>query len=408
MVINWRRMLRSPSSVYFFIFAVIFIAATSPHRIQGDFDVYYTAGLHFLKQSQVYIFHNGIEEFKYSPISAGFFSLFTLFSKSTAIYIWNFVNALFITIIFYHAFKTLGIKMDSTKGILLTVLTIAILSRPILNHIKIGQINIAICLLLTSVYYFSQFKNNDVMAGLFLALSLMIKFFPLVFLAYYMVRGKFRLVAYCFLFIVLFLLLPSLYVGWQGNLNYLQEWYALLKASPNTIFYSPKNNSLFSFLSWFFVVRESPYAIYEYFKITTPVPNVVPVLWLVLSISFFLFFFKDTLFRSINKHSHYYIDFACLFILGLLIRPIAFKNAFVFLIIPMIICLNALLFTAHSKMNKFIFGFFIFFTILLLNFFKESFFSDIQLYYSLMQLKPLMWGAISLYTCLYMVKLGRV
>lgn len=320
----------------FFIFialAVSLISLTSLKYTAGDFDVFYGASQHYMARAPVYQSNEGIEEFKYSPLFALLFSPLTALSKNSALYVWTVLKIVSLFLIFYFLFKLKQFSFDHPKDLLIIIGLFALTGRYVFLDFRLGQANVLLCMLMVLTMYL-EINERYFWASVVLAFSLMIKFFPLLFVFYFLLRRRFKLLAYTPLMVAVFLLLPSIYTGFSLNLRYLHDWFVLLRSSPPTLLYSVKNCSLLSYFSWIFVASHEQCTVIDYNLIKK---GLVPWVYYAWGMSCFVFvasFFYKTFFDNEKDPQVVYLDYSCLFVLGLLFNPLAYLNALVFLLIP--------------------------------------------------------------------------
>jgi Glycosyltransferase family 87 len=387
------------------ILTVSLIFCTSPKHTHGDFDVYYAASQNYLAKAPVYIPHNGIEEFKYSPLFALVFSPLTLLKSTTALYIWNILNIFSLYFMFYLFYKLKQMSFSKPRDLLIIVCLFALTGRFIFSNIKLGQINILLCCLMVITMYL-EINKKYFWASVTLAFSLMIKLFPLLFLFYFVLTRRFKLLGLTILMIIFFLLLPSIYSGFELNLRYLNDWLILLKSTPSHLLYSVRNNSLLSFYSWFFIARHDIYYVFDYNLITKRLTPEVYYFWVGSCFVFFSAFFYDTLYVKYKEIKTVFLDYSCLLICGLLFNPLAYLNALVFLIVPYFFILRYLFYAEIKSKHAFIIAFLIFSSFILNMVDQRIFFKNVHQFYVLLQCKPLMWTIILVYLSLFTAKLS--
>lgn len=389
--------------LFVFILTVSLILSISPKHTRGDFDVYYASSQNYLAKAPVYIPHDGIEEFKYSPLFALVFSPLTMLSKPLALYVWNILNIFLLYLIFYLFYKLKQMSFSKPQDLLIIVCLFALAGQFIFSDIRLGQINIFLCCLMVLTMYL-EINKKYFWASVILAFSLMIKFFPLLFVLYFVLRRRFKLLGFTILMTVFFLLLPSIYSGFDLNLRYLHDWFILLKSSPAHLLYSVKNNSLLSFYSWFFIARHDMHSVIDYNMIQKGLTPEVYYFWGVSCFIFFSSFFYDTFFVKHKEIKIAFLDYSCLFVCGLLFNPLAYLNALVFLIVPYFFILRFLFYSEISGKYGFICAFFISLSFIFNIVGHVIFFKDIHQYYVFLQCKPLMWSIILVYLSLCLGK----
>ncbi len=102
--------------------------------------------------------------------------------------------------------------------------------RPIVSDLQHGNLNIfmMIWLALTWTFYL---RKNDAFAGLFLALAIVTKVTPGLLLLYFLYKRAWRLCAFTVAgLLVLVVVVPSLYVGFDRNNELLASWFDMLVA----------------------------------------------------------------------------------------------------------------------------------------------------------------------------------
>lgn len=387
------------------ILAIGLVFSVSPDHTLGDFGVYYTAGKNYLAKAPMYIPSNGVEEFKYSPFFALVFSAFIALPQTSALYIWIIINILLLYSIFYFLHRLKLISFASGKGLVIIFLLLALTGRYIFASIKIGQVNVLLIFLLVLTMYF-EVKKKYFWAAVFLAFSLMVKLFPLLFLVYFVLRRKFKIAGYTILLAAIFLLLPAIYSGFGQNLKYIQEWAALLKSTPATMYYAVKNYSLLAFFSWFFIVRHENMFILNYRYITKGLTPQVYYAWAISCFVLFVLFFYDSFFRKHKDQESVYLDYAGLFVCCLLFNPLAYLNLLVLLVVPYFFILRYLFFSGSGKIWITVIGTLTVISFILSMAYNKVFFADIEQFYLFLKYRLPMWMLILVYLNLWLIKLS--
>ncbi len=392
--------------IAFFVIGITagLIGSVSLRLTSGDFDVYYAASRHYLAKAPVYIFHSGIEEFKYSPLFALFFSPLAMLNKISALYIWSILNILSFYFMFYLFYRMKLIAFNRMRDFWIIICLLALTGRYIFANIKIGQVNFLLCLLMVLAMYF-EIKKKDFWSALFLSLSVMIKFFPLLFLAYFVLRRRFKIAGYTVLLTAVLLLLPGLYSGIGRNFQYLREWLDLLKVTPAHMLYSSKNYSLLSFFSWNLIARYEGAHILDLFVITKKITPEVYRIWAFTCFSLFSLYFVDVLFKKERELKKIYLDYAGLFACMLLFNPLSYLNALVFLIVPYFFILRALF---YAELNKRWAGLVSSLILLCFTFtmvYNKAFFNNVNDFNKFLEYKFPMWTIIFVYLTLILLKM---
>ncbi|HEA65045.1 MAG TPA: DUF2029 domain-containing protein [Candidatus Aminicenantes bacterium] len=209
-----------------------------------DFDVCYQGGKRIIKGEALYRVSDGHLQYKYSPASAVFFSLFTLFPNEVAKYIWYLSELIFLLLSLFISYDILPSKQKK-KGLTL-IFSFLVLVKFFGREIELGQINIFIFFLLIMMVK-ALLNKNDVKGGLFLGLSLIFKPYGLVFLPYFILKKRFKPIASGFGTVIIGLILPVIFYGLRGNIVILKEWQKTLSQSTPGLIDQYDNASIFAF-----------------------------------------------------------------------------------------------------------------------------------------------------------------
>lgn len=224
--------------------------ARAQKRNYSDFHCYYLAGERFLQKQNIYVIKDTqAAEFRYAPVFAMLVSGFALLPERAADSLWLALNFLLLVISFLLLGKLARLDgLGNRKRWLIYGLTLALVARFILNTLDSGQVNILIFWAIIYGVYFISLRKNSAGAAL-IAFACLIKYTPLLFIPYFLIRKKPKTALLVILFIALYLLLPALSVGLKTNFAYLKGLIPQLTSStilePMTIL-DPKNQSLYS------------------------------------------------------------------------------------------------------------------------------------------------------------------
>ena len=188
-------------------------------------------------------------------------------------------------------------------------------------------------LFLLSLFIFALFRKKEAVAGLCLAAASMVKLTPLIFLPYLLWRRRIKAVLAYGLFIVLFLLAPSLYVGWAKNLGYLKNWLLVHRTNPVDYIFWYKNQSLLSCLMRF-LSKDSQISI---FSLTQ---GQVYIIFIILAAALLsLIFILRRKAGPEEKGFVFLTDISLVLSLMILLSPLGWKHTFVHLTIPHLVLL---------------------------------------------------------------------
>lgn len=307
-----------------------------PKRRYADFHCFYTAGERFLKGENIYVIRDQeAAEFRYAPVFALIMSSFARQREDTADTVWFILNFCLL-IISFILLKKLVIPepLDYKSGVILYSLTIVGTIRFILQNFDTGQPNILIFAgILAGLYYISQKK--EALGSAIFAFSCMIKYTPLIFIPYFILRRRVKLSLMITGFIIAYLVLPALFIGLQTNISYLKNLIPILANStilePMTIL-DPKNQSLLSMFQRFFTncVRYF-YAPPMPFQSLDLNPGQINLLFIISAIILYALILYHPKRRKEGEAFYSSIDYALLLICVILFNPNAWMHNYLLL-----------------------------------------------------------------------------
>jgi len=225
----------------------------APKKGFSDYRVYYKAGRDILEGKNIYknidtLEKEGITPFKYSPLFALSMVFLSSFSLNVSASLFFIINIIAILLIFRLSKKLIFFQEVSPGKISLILSVAFILSfRFILNCLDVGQVGLLILFLLVlALSFISQGKKTT--GALLIGLSVMIKYMPFLFVFYFLWKKEFKIVAVVLLSLILYCLLPGIFIGFKTNFFYLKEWlpYIVGNSFSRGTFANTRNYSLWS------------------------------------------------------------------------------------------------------------------------------------------------------------------
>ncbi|NIM91552.1 MAG: DUF2029 domain-containing protein [Candidatus Aminicenantes bacterium] len=291
----------------------------------SDFGVCYQGGKRILKGETLYRVSDGHLQYKYSPPSAVFFSLLGLLPYEVAKFIWYLSELVFLYFILILSYKILPTKLKK-KGTII-VFSLLILAKFYAREIELGQVNIHIILTLT-LMLLAMLSHKYVLAGLCWGLTLFYKPYALVFLPYFLLKKKFRLVATGIVVAIFGLFSPVIFYGFKGNMVVLNEWMASLSRSTSPLLATFDNASLHSFFLNILPGQKTELALVFIICVS-----------LLIGLSFIGMMFLGK--REDSKKPEV-LEFAFLFILIPLLSPLGWYYNYLYSILAIILLLNCI------------------------------------------------------------------
>lgn len=220
--------------VYILIMALLFILFAVLEAINKrfwlhDFQVYYDAATSFFSGKTVYgiTFGLGSGYYKYSPFALFIFYPLTWVSYDVAKVIYFIFLSLLIVITVIKSDRLVKDKLfgqleTKPRLLILLIITIAFLQH-IYYELHLGNIN-SLLLLLSLYALYLLLKRKEWAAGLILALAILIKPHFLILLPWLFLRKRFIAISSCIAGIVFGLWIPSLYIGFNANMQLMAQW----------------------------------------------------------------------------------------------------------------------------------------------------------------------------------------
>lgn len=240
-------MTRKTRNVLLIVLAFLFFLLIYQHFVKkdmSDFGVCYQGGQRILRGETLYRVSDGHLQYKYSPASAVFFSLFALLPYEAAKFIWYFLE---LTLLFFSLVLSYDVlpSKHKKKGFIV-ILTFLVMAKFLGREIELGQVNIFIFFLLIMMVK-AAVEKNDMKSGLFWGFSLLFKPYALVFLPYFVLKKRFRLMASGLGTAFFGFIVPVIFYGFSGSLDILKEWYSTLSKSTPSLIDHYDNASIHAF-----------------------------------------------------------------------------------------------------------------------------------------------------------------
>lgn len=224
----------------------------APKRRYSDFHCFYTAGERLSRGENIYVLRDQeVAEFRYAPLFALLMSAVAVLNEDTADTVWYIIN-FSLLIISLMLLKKLVIPENLGFKPLLIIYALLLLGifRFIQYNFDSGQSNILMLFsILLGLYYIM--RGKEFLGGFILAFSVMIKYTPLIFIPYFILRRRLKLSAVIISSLAIYLILPALFIGFKNNFLYLKTLIPFLSQSTildQMTILDPKNQSLFSFV----------------------------------------------------------------------------------------------------------------------------------------------------------------
>lgn len=189
----------------------------------NDFKVYFLSSKDFLAGESMYEHPYGLGSgyFKYSPFFAMLFSVFTVFYYKTAavIFYWFIGGAIFFFL------PLIGREVEEKPKRLMWILPFVFLfiADHLVRELHLGNVNFILLALTFLVYKCYQLKKIWLGSTLFAIIIVLKPYFMLLGL-FFLLNKEWKWIIQTGIMVLICLLLPSLFVGFNANFELLQGW----------------------------------------------------------------------------------------------------------------------------------------------------------------------------------------
>jgi Gpi18-like mannosyltransferase len=281
------------------------------------------------------------------------------------------------------------------------VLSLLLASKFLVREIRLGQTDFLILLFIFLCLLFIE-RGKESVAGVFLALSVLIKPTALIFVPYFLYKKEFRVVASTILMSLVFLLLPSLVYGFSGNMTLLLGWKTIMSVSSPPLLAVDMNQSIFAF--FYRLLTPAPYEV-NILNLSYTAVNVI-VYISVIGLFLFLFFLvrKSQALGASFLHNRESMEYSLLFIFMALFSPLGWFQNYSSAILAIMILVYYVLETRFKDKPIVIMLAMFLLLVDLINFETVGRrLNDLSLYLSFMT-----WGIFLLIACLSRLRLSKI
>lgn len=307
--------LKRYSTILLFLVSLIWLLKALLLPGYPDFKVNYFGALHIIRRENPYLpDKNYFTDQVYPPLTMILFFPLTIFTPEIASKLWTIISILSILGSIYICCRIYKIRFFSTINLFLS--TLIFLAFPVKFTLGMGQVNNIILLLVTATLYFLNTKRN-ILAGVLLANTLIIKFFPILLLPYLLFSKKWKLLITLLITLILLMIITLLFVPFSTTSYFYQHILSNLLSSWKGDYY---NQALTGLL----MRNIADPSLRESLRIIIPL--------ILLSINFFVLLKKGE--RTQRKRN---LEIASLVILNVLINNFSWQHHYVFLILPFLV-----------------------------------------------------------------------
>lgn len=208
------------------VFGTVYIV-----RIRGDmadFGVNYRAGERIVAGETLYQTGDGHFMFKYFPFSAMLYAPLSVLPLEAAKAVWYALSVVGAIALFFLAKHI--VSRDAKQAWWVIAIPPLVLAKFFFRELKLGQINILITVLLLFMVV-SLLGAHKARAGALWGLATALKPYGLIFFPYFVVTGNWQALASGLGVLAVAFAAPSVFYGFEGNVEVHREWYVTLSES---------------------------------------------------------------------------------------------------------------------------------------------------------------------------------
>ena len=231
------------------VLAALFFTAVYLVRIRADmvdFEVNYRAAGRIVAGETLYQTGDGHFMFKYFPFSAVLYVPLTALPAEAAKAVWYALSVVGALALFYVAKRI--VSADTKRPWWVIAVPPVVLAKFCFRELKLGQINIFITLLLLFMVV-SLLESHRARAGALLGFATAIKPYGFIFFPYLVVTGNWPALASGLGVLAVAFVLPSVFYGFERNVEVHREWFVTLSESTPAQFGVADNVSIIGALT---------------------------------------------------------------------------------------------------------------------------------------------------------------
>jgi len=200
------------------LYSEYWLGVLTKHLLGSDFSIYYRAYLEARSGGSPYFPYHIGRSFVYPPFALTFIGCFSWHGvQEIALYCWSVVSAMawFVSIciaLYLVPSRSAKASITLSLGRISFLSSIFICFAPFWETLHVGQVNTFVNLFLLLTLYFSE-EDKTALSGLFLALAALLKISPLIFVLYFMVMRKYRVVVVALISLVVFSVISYIQFG---------------------------------------------------------------------------------------------------------------------------------------------------------------------------------------------------
>jgi len=330
------------------IFVILFVFAwflgryeyKMPKRNFADFKVYHHTAQKLIQKDNIYddaaYRKDKIANFKYPPVIALLFYPLGLLSRHAAAVVWYIINFIIIILFFFWSSRLIfGRNLSSRSRNWIYFIASLCTLRFFAHNFDEGQVNFLMMGLIT-LSLFCMNSKKSFSSGLSLGFSALVKYMSFVFVPYFLFKRKFKVLFYILISIIIFTILPGLFLGFKYNL-FLQKSFLPFLCKTSLDFNSMsthENQSLIAMLIRY-CSSFSEYSV-NFLKLNM---FYLGILIGAVATSLYALILCPSIKLKDNCNFQEVVNYAMIFICVALFNPNGWIHAFIFLTFPYLVAL---------------------------------------------------------------------
>jgi hypothetical protein len=187
---------------------------------EPDFLVYYSAAKQLLAH-EYDLYRQGGLAFRYAPAVAFAFVPFSLLPPQIAAFLWYLLKVAALVAIVRMTTRLMALKDPPFWKIL--GFSFFVTGGYIVEELRMGNIHILVLFFIVLALYYAK-RGGAVVPSFLLAAAVCVKITPVLVIAYFALVRRWKLCLYCILWLIVLVLSPALYLGWEENIGLAKTW----------------------------------------------------------------------------------------------------------------------------------------------------------------------------------------
>lgn len=290
-----------------------------------DFKRDYYAARHFLSGESIY--QDTLHPNYHPPFIALLILPIAYLPYSISSYIWSIITISLYFFSMYLVLNELRIKLPIEWRMIL--IGFLICWYPFLENLILGQISIVISTCIIAAWVLLR-RGRETYAGILIGFASLIKLFPIIFIAYFIFRKRWRSLLGMVIMLIAGFTITTIIIGPQSQIQYVTE---IAPRDINNFAHYPINLSFGGIFRRLFTENDLSYPI-----INSPIVSTIGI-WTCTFLIMVL-----AIYRAITSKNQYEddISYALIILAMLLISPITWEHILPILILPFGLSLSIL------------------------------------------------------------------